>query len=236
LLFGLDWLKPLVDAIMAARGGYGATRIAPLIAADEVRKRSPLLVGFSDITALHALWAHAGVCSLHGGMVAALGRAREPQVERFYAALEGRFPERYSELTPYAPGAAEGVLLGGNLAVLTALIGTSLFPPLHDAVLFIEDVGERPYRVDRMLTTWRQADAFRGVRGVVVGAFEQGDPGPDEVTLEHVLRERLHDLAVPVVAGFPAGHIDDNHELPLGRRVFLDADGGVLHISPRSCP
>ena len=227
--------SPRVDAIIAARGGYGATRIAPLIAASEVQAHSPLLVGFSDITALHALWAHAGVSSLHAGMVAALGRASEPQLERFYAALEGRFPERFAGLTPYAKGASEGILLGGNLAVLTALIGTSLFPPLHDAVLFIEDIGERPYRVDRMLTTWRHAGAFRGVRGILVGAFEQGDSGADGVTLDEVLRERLSDLAIPVAAGFPAGHIEDNHELPFGRRVALDADAGVLHIPPRSC-
>ena len=226
--------NPRVDAIIAARGGYGATRIAPLIAADDVRKRGPLLVGFSDITALHALWAHAGVSSLHAGMVAALGRASDQHVERFCAALEGRFPERYAGLTPYAPGVAEGILLGGNLAVLTALIGTSLFPPLHVAVLFIEDVGERPYRVDRMLTTWRHAGALRGVRGIVVGAFEQGEPGADGVTLSDVLRERLSDLRIPVVAGFPAGHIDDNCELPFGRRVTVDADRGELHIHTRS--
>lgn len=226
--------NPRVDAIIAARGGYGATRIAPLIAADDVRKRSPLLVGFSDITALHALWSHARVSSLHASMVAGLGRASEAQLDRFCAALEDHFPERHAGLTTLAPGVAEGILLGGNLAVLTALIGTSLFPPLHDAVLFIEDVGERPYRVDRMLTTWRHAGVLHGVRGIVVGAFEQGEAGADGVTLHDVLCERLHDLAIPVVAAFPAGHIDDNHELPFGRRVTLDASQGVLHIQPRS--
>jgi len=227
--------NPRVDAIIAARGGYGATRIAPLVAAAEVQKHAPLLVGFSDITALHALWAHAGVSSLHASMVAALGRANETLFERFCAALEGGFPEQVRGLTPYAPGCAEGILLGGNLAVLTALLGTSLFPPLQDAVLFLEDVGERPYRVDRMLTTWRHACAFHGVRGIVVGAFEQGEPGVDGVTLDDVLRERLQDLGIPVAAGFPAGHIDDNHELPFGRRVTLDADSGVLYLEPRSC-
>lgn len=228
--------NPQVDAVIAARGGYGATRIAPLLAAAEVQRHRPLLVGFSDITALHALWAHAGVSSLHAGMVAALGLASEPQLVRFCAALEGRFPESFAGLTAYAPGTAEGILLGGNLALLTALLGTDLFPPLHDALLFIEDVGERPYRVDRMLTTWRHAGAFRGVRGILVGAFEQAQPGPDAVTLDDVLRERLGDLGIPVVAGFPAGHIEDNHELPFGRRLMIDADRGLLHIPPRSYP
>jgi muramoyltetrapeptide carboxypeptidase len=226
--------SPHVDAIIAARGGYGATRIAPLLAAAEVRRHSPLLIGFSDISALHALWAHAGVSSLHASMVAALARTSEPRFERFCAALEGRFPERFEGLETLAPGSAEGILLGGNLAVLSALLGTSLFPPLHDSVLFLEDVGERPYRVDRMLTSWRHAGAFRAVRGIVVGAFEQGEPGADGVTLADVLRERLSDLGIPVASGLPAGHIDDNTELPFGRRVTLDAGRGVLHIPPRS--
>jgi muramoyltetrapeptide carboxypeptidase len=222
--------SPRVDVVMAARGGYGATRIAPLIAAEEVRQHAPLLVGFSDVSALHALWAHAGVSSLHGSMVAALGRVSEPLFERFCAALEGRFPERFEGLTRFAPGVAEGVLLGGNLAVVCALLGTRLFPPLANAVLFLEDVGERPYRVDRMLTSLRNAGVLSAVRGIVLGAFEQGEPGPDGVSLADVLRERTEDLGVPVLSGLPAGHIDDNQELPFGRRVTLDADRGVLHI------
>lgn len=226
--------SPEVDVIIAARGGYGATRIAPLIAADEVRRHAPLLVGFSDVSALHALWAHAGVGSLHGSMVATLGRVPEPLFERFCAALEGRFPERFEGLTSLARGVAEGVLLGGNLAVVCALLGTPLFPPLTDAVLFLEDIGERPYRVDRMLTSLRNAGVLRAVRAIVLGAFEQGEPGQDGVTLADVLSERLHDLGVPVVCGFPAGHIDDNSELPFGRRVTVDADSGVLHIHPKS--
>jgi len=218
------------DAILAARGGYGTTRILPLLAADEVRSQPKLLVGFSDITALHALWAHARVGSLHGNMVAGLGRCDEPQFQRFCAALEGRFPASFENLEPVAPGVAEGVLLGGNLAVLTALIGTPHFPPLTDAVLFLEDTGEKPYRVDRMLTTWRSAGAFRGVRGVVLGAFTQAEPGPDGTTLAQVLLDRLGDLGMPVLRGLPAGHVDDNHELPFGSLVRIDAGGGRLEL------
>jgi muramoyltetrapeptide carboxypeptidase len=226
--------SPQVDAVIAARGGYGCTRIAQLIAAEDVRRHAPLLVGFSDLTALHALWAQARVGSIHGSMVATLGRVSEPLFVRFCAALEGRFPARFDGLACLARGAAEGTLLGGNLAVLCALLGTPLFPPLADAVLFLEDVGERPYRVDRMLTSLRNAGALRDVRAIVLGAFEQGDAGVDGVTLDDVLRERTSDLGIPVVAGFPAGHIDDNAELPFGRRVALDAESGVLHIDDRS--
>jgi muramoyltetrapeptide carboxypeptidase len=219
-----------VAAIIAARGGYGSTRILPLLAADEVRMHAPLLVGFSDITALHALWAHAGVGSIHGSMVASLGTCSEELFARFCAAIEGHFPVRYAGLETVAPGCAEGTLLGGNLAVLTALIGTPFFPPLSDAVLFLEDIGERPYRVDRMLTTWRSAGAFRGVRAIVLGSFSDGDPGPDGTSLSDVLRERLSDLAIPVAAGLPAGHRADNAELPFGQTVTLDATAGCLHL------
>ena len=222
--------RPETDAVLAARGGYGATRIVPLLAAEEVRTHGKLLVGFSDITALHALWAHAGVGSVHGSMVAALGRCEEPLFARFCAALEGQYPASFHGLDPIAPGATEGVLPRGHLAVLTALLGTHGFPPLRDAVLFLEDIGERPYRVDRMLTTWRHAGAFEGVRGVVLGAFTDAQPGPDGVSVEDVLRERLGDLGVPVVAGLPAGHVEDNRELPFGARVFLDANAGSLQL------
>ena len=149
---------------------------------------------------------------------------------RFCAALEGDFPAAFEGLETITPGVAEGVLLGGNLAVLTALLGTPGFPPLTDAVLFLEDTGERPYRVDRMLTTWRNAGAFSGVRGVVLGAFTQADTGPDGMSVEQVLCERLGDLGVPVLRGLPAGHVDDNSELPFGARVCLDASAGRLQL------
>ena len=224
---------PQVAAIMAARGGYGATRILPHLDVARVRRHAPMLIGFSDVTALHALWAHARVGSVHGSMVAALGRCSDAQFERFASAIEGHFPESISGLTTIHGGVAEGVLLGGNLAVLHALLGTAQFPPLAGAVLFLEDIGERPYRVDRMLTSLRNSGALAAVRGIALGAFVQGEPGPDGTRLEHVLAERLGDLGIPVVAGLPCGHIDDNHELPFGHSVRLDATRGQLHLSGR---
>jgi len=221
---------PQVAAIIAARGGYGSTRILPLLAAEQVRAHAPLLVGFSDITALHALWAHAGVGSIHGSMVASLGNCSEQLFARFCAALEGRFPACYAGLETVTAGTAEGVLLGGNLAVLSALLGTAAFPPLDGAVVFLEDIAERPYRVDRMLTSWRSAGAFRGVRAVVLGTFTDCEPGPDGTSLSAVVRERLSDLGIPVALGLPAGHCADNAELPFGRTVTLDATAGCLHL------
>jgi len=235
-----------VDAIVAARGGYGATRLIDRLDLSALGRRPKLLVGFSDITALHALWARAGVRSVHGVMVASLGVASlgaqgALAAEQLCAVLEGHVPEPCVGLTDWTEGrvrgAVEGVLLGGNLTVLTALIGTPYFPSLAGAVLFLEDVGERPYRVDRMLTTWRQAGVLRGVAGVVLGAFTNCDPGPDGRTVEDVLRMNLSALGVPVVSGLRAGHVDDNQPLPFGAPVELDvtADVGRLTFLGGAC-
>jgi muramoyltetrapeptide carboxypeptidase len=225
---------PRVDGIIAARGGYGATRLLPQLDAAQVRARPKLLVGFSDITALHSLWARARVASIHGPMAATLGTLPAALATRFLDALEGRGPTQVTGLELLSRGRAEGVLLGGNLAVLASLLGTPHFPTLDGAILFLEDTGERPYRVDRMLTSLRNAGVLHAVRGIVLGAFEQALPGPDGVTVSEVLRERLTDLGVPVVAGLPCGHVEDNLELPLGTRVTLDADAGTLFFDARS--
>ena len=217
-----------VHAIVAARGGYGATRLLPRLAVADVARSPKLLVGFSEVTALHALWARAGLQSLHAPMVAGLGRAAEAQVARWCAAAEGAVLARLTGLRAIADGRASGPLLGGNLAVLTALIGTPYAPPLAGCVLFLEDIGERPYRVDRMLTTLIQSGALALPRAIVLGAFSDAAPGADGVSVEHVLEERLGRLGIPVLAGVPAGHVDDNLELPLGRTVHVDATDGTL--------
>jgi muramoyltetrapeptide carboxypeptidase len=219
--------EPETAAILCARGGYGTMRLLDRLPTDRIRRARKLLVGFSDVTALHAAWARAGLRSLHGPMVATLGDAREGLVDRFVGALTGGRPAP-RPLEPVVPGRAEAPLLGGNLAVLASLSGTPYFPPLAGSVLFLEDVGERPYRVDRMLTQLRLAGVFAEVAGVVVGAFTECKPGPDGVTVESVLRDRLGDLRVPVAFGLPAGHVEDNLELPLGAPVELDAVKGEL--------
>ncbi len=217
-----------VDAIVPARGGYGVTRLLGRLDPGEVRRAKKLLVGFSDVTGLHALWARAGLRSLHGPMVGARGRAEPAPVERWIAAVEGALPEPLEALGALADGRAEGPLLGGNLAILAALCGTPHAPPLQGGVLFIEDVGEAPYRVDRMLTSLREAGWLPSVAGIAVGRFTGCAPREDGHTLEEVLADRLGDLGVPVLTGVGAGHVDDNLELPLGAPVRLDASRGTL--------
>jgi muramoyltetrapeptide carboxypeptidase len=226
---------PTVDAIVAARGGYGATRIADSIDPARVAARPRLLVGFSDVTALHALWARAGVASIHGSMIAALGRAEPASVGRWVAALEGALPAPLEGLEPLGSTrtVVEGPILGGNLALLAAMVGTPLMPPLEGALLFLEDVGEAPYRVDRMLTQLRLSGALRGVAGILLGTFTRCAPGPDGTAVESVLAERLGDLGVPVLGALPCGHGDDPRELPLGARARLDGTRGwVTFLEP----
>ncbi len=212
-----------VNAIVAARGGYGATRLLDRLDLRALSRQPKLLVGFSDVTALHALWARAGVRSIHGPMIATLGKRGRAAAERLCAVMEGSVPPAMDGLRIEVPGRVRGILLGGNLTVLSALIGTPFMPSFASAVLFLEDIGERPYRVDRMLTTWHQAGAFAGVAGVVLGAFTDCDPAADGVRVGDVLRAQLSRLGVPVLSGLAAGHIDDNHPLPFGALVDVDA-------------
>jgi muramoyltetrapeptide carboxypeptidase len=207
---------PDVDAILCARGGYGATRLLPRLVPEAVAAAAKPVVGFSDITALHALWARAGVRSYHAGMVANLGRADEPVREAWAAALEGALDPPSWPVEELVAGETTGRLTGGNLAVLVALLGTPFVPPLDGAILFLEDVGERPYRIDRMLTQLTQAGWFSRCAGVALGAFTEGAPGPDGACLADVLDERLGKLGIPVVSGIPSGHVAENATLPFG--------------------
>lgn len=219
-----------VRAILAARGGYGATRLLPLLDFSALAGQEKLLVGFSDITALHAQWQRHGQRSLHASMVAALGRAQPRHRRRFLRALAGSGPAELTGLQALRHGQACGPLCGGNLTVLCALLGTPYMPDLSGCVLFLEDVGERPYRVDRMLTSLGLSGSLAQVAAVLIGAFTDAPPGPDGVTVDEVLQERLSPLGVPVLSGVPAGHIDDNLELPLGGSVWVDADAGRVRF------
>lgn len=225
-------VDPSVRAIVAARGGYGSGRLLASLTPALVRDARKLLVGFSDLTALHALWARAGLRSLHASMVCGLGArsTSDALLARWVAAVEGSPPETVRGLRTISASraTASGPLAGGNLAVLVSLLGTPYFPPVDGAVLFLEDVGERPYRVDRMLTQLRQAGVFTRVAALVLGAFTDAAPGKDGTTIDDTLAACLGDLGVPVLSGVPSGHVDDNLELPLGARVTVDVDAGTL--------
>lgn len=220
-----------VDAIIAARGGYGATRIAHRVDWTQLQRSPKWLVGFSDVTALHLEALAVGVCSLHAENVAGLGRASAVAQDEWRLALEE--PTRahsLSGLSGWHSGAAEGPLCGGNLTVLFAVHAAGRLRLPRGAVLALEDITEAPYRVDRMLTALIIAGAFDGVAGVVLGDFTDCAAGTHGVPVEAVLQERLAELRVPILAGLEFGHGARNRPLPFGQRARVDANQGRLEL------
>jgi muramoyltetrapeptide carboxypeptidase len=222
---------PDVRAVVAARGGYGALRIAHLADWSLLAAHPKWLVGFSDVTSLHLEAQRAGVCSLHADNAGGLGRGDARARERFVSALEAPARERlFSALRPLAPGRARGPLVGGNLTVLFSshAAGRLLLPV--GCLLLLEDVTEASYRIDRMLTALLLSGVFDRVAGIVLGDFTDCSPAPHGVPVEAVLEERLRGLRVPVASGLPVGHGQENVPVPLGLHAELDADRGVLRV------
>jgi muramoyltetrapeptide carboxypeptidase len=231
-----EWREAVEDeearAIFCARGGYGAMRLLPSIDPAPLLSRPKLLVGFSDVTALHAVLNGAGLATVHGPVVTQLGRAPEDAVGHLEALLGGGSPRAGpSDVPPpgaglvaartIRPGRVQGPLLGGTLALLAHLAGTPFAPPLDGAILFLEDVGEKPYRIDRYLTQLRLSGALDRVAAVAVGQLTGCDDAG--VLAADVVREAVLALGVPAVEGVPAGHEDANFALPLGARATLVA-------------
>jgi muramoyltetrapeptide carboxypeptidase len=224
---------PEARAVVLARGGYGLLRILPFLDPAALRARPLPIVGFSDGTALLAHAARAGVAAIHGPVVTQLANLPAPDHEALFRLLEEPAPGGLlSGLEGIVPGRARGPLLGGNLEVFSRLLGTPFLPDLAGAILFIEDLGERPYRVDRLVTHLDLAGAFSAVAGVVVGDFSSCvEPEPTRAhspTAAQVLAERLGRLTIPVAVGGLFGHGTRNVALPYGCLCELDAFNGTL--------
>jgi muramoyltetrapeptide carboxypeptidase len=214
-------------AVFCARGGYGMMRLLPGLEGTALAAKP--VIGFSDITALHQLLQRRGLVSVHGPVLTQLSRLEADAHARLFALLESDAPA--ADLTAaqtYVDGIAEGPLLGGNLAVLTRLLGTPYLAPLEGAVLLLEDVGERPYRLDRMWTHLALAGVFRQVRGIVLGEFIGCEEKDADYSSADLMRELAAATGLPCAAGFPIGHGAHNRAVPLGVRVRLDAGGRRL--------
>lgn len=213
-------------AIVCARGGYGATRIVDSVPWDLLASAPKWIVGFSDVTALHAAASSvAGVASVHGPNATGLARDLSPRDRAaLLACLEGRGAAMWSELRVVRGGDASGPAFGGNLAVLAALAGSRYLKPPRGAVLLLEDVTERPYRIDRMLTTLRLCGALEGLSAIVCGELTRCEPGPDGITAEEVLARSLAPLGIPVVLGAPFGHGAANASFVVGARARVWGD------------
>jgi muramoyltetrapeptide carboxypeptidase len=221
---------PDVAAVICARGGYGLTRILDRLDAAAFARAPKPIVGFSDVTALLAWAARAGVIGLHAPVVTQLGLLPAEDAAALFALLESPAPPPpLTGLQAIAGGTAEGRLVGGNLELVTRLVGTPWALALDGAVLLLEEIGERPYRIDRQLTQLRAAGALDRVAAVLVGDFvacvEKDCSPPDGA---EVIAERLGGLGVPVLTGAPIGHGPRNRAVPHGARVRVDGDAGTV--------
>jgi muramoyltetrapeptide carboxypeptidase len=226
------------DAIWLLRGGYGTMRILPRLDFAPLAERPRALIGFSDNTALHLAAQLQGVVSFHAPHPATTSLPRF-SLDHLVRQLTDTEPLGLLQLpvdTPppftVAGGVATGRLVGGNLSLLAATVGTPYEVQADGAILFLEEVGEPVYRVDRMLSQLLLAGKLDGVAGVALGAFSEcPDAGrPGLPTTIEVVADRLEQLGVPVAFGFPFGHIDESWTLPLGVRARLDASQGTLQL------
>jgi muramoyltetrapeptide carboxypeptidase len=228
------WEDPNCRGILCARGGFGSTRIledwhwqTQLSPTDNPK----WVIGFSDITGL--LWSlyNVGVSGVHGPVLTTLAKEPDWSQQRLFDWVEGRCVEPLKG-NGWGAGVARGIFLPGNLTVATHLLATPFQPDFTGVILGFEDVSEAPYRIDRMLTQWRLSGVLSKVRGIALGGFT-GCDAPANVpsfTVEEVLRDRLSDLSIPIVAELPFGHDSCNAALPVGVEVTLDANEGILHI------
>ena len=231
---------PDVRAIILARGGYGLMRILPALDAAALRADPKPIVGFSDATALLAWAHHAGVRAIHGPVIAQLGDLPDDDIEQLVDLLtEPRAPGiRPWTLALHGTGTYTGPLVAANLTLVSVLVGTPWPVPLDGAIAILEEVGERPYELDRYLTHLTLTGELAKPAAVVLGELVRcedrnpatGVPDPEDAALRTVL-ERLRAAGSPVAVGAPIGHGTRNEPVPFGARCVLDLDHGVVEIT-----
>lgn len=236
---------PSVKAVHALRGGWGCARLLPHLDFDAIARHPKILLGYSDLTALILpVYARAGFVTFHG--MNGASQWNRFNVDWFRRVLmEGESVtmqnplEARDTLVPVdnrirtiTPGRARGRLLGGNLTVLTSLVGTGLLPGFRDAILFLEDVQEAPYRIDRMLTQLALAGVLRQVRAVIWGRCTRCSPGEGfgSLTIGDLLDDHVKPLGVPAWEGAQIGHIDRQFIVPLGVEAEVDAEAGTIRL------
>ena len=217
-----------VKAIICARGGFGSTRILQYLNYAAIRKNPKIFVGFSDITAiLSALYIRCRLVTYHGPMVTSLGQSDRATRDSLMSVL---LSDREFELKPkkcfvIQSGAATGPVAGGNLSILCSLMGTPAQPDYNGRILFLEDRGEAPYRIDRMLIQMKQAGCFENLAGIILGSFE-GCGQYNEVM--EIFADAIKGFNFPVMAGFEAGHGRTNITFPMGIEAKLDTEQNRL--------
>lgn len=236
---------PEVRAVICVRGGSGAARLLPLLDYDAIRANPKALLGYSDITALHcAIQARTGLVTFHGPNGSGSWNSfNADQFRRLfferelvgYRNIEDRGDElvqRRNRTVTITGGKARGELVGGNLTVLTALAGSPYMPDFEGKILFLEDVSEAPYRVDRMFSTLKLMGALDRIAGFVWGTCTDCDPGAGfgSLTIEQILDDHVRPLGIPAYRGAMIGHVRQQFIVPVGGRVELDADAGTFRL------
>ncbi len=242
----LHWAfsDPEVDAVWCIRGGYGATRLLPHIDYKLIKKNPKIFIGYSDITALHvAIFQYTGLVTFHGPVGTsdytdytkehvwnALMNPTHPYKVELSAENQAQASNLF-KTEVITPGKCRGQLIGGNLSLLSAMDGTpNALCNLKGKILFLEDIDERPYRVDRMLVQMLQSHNFKELAGIALGVFEGCNPKPDEnsLSLMACFKDLLGGLGIPVFYGLSFGHISNQFTLPVGIEAELDTEGGTL--------
>ena len=222
-----------VRALLCSRGGYGAVHLLPELDCLPENCFDKWLVGFSDITALHALWGKKGRVSLHGAMAKYIGRGAA-EFEYYgveMGILRGARPTMRFVGHPYnRSGMARGRIVGGNLAVLGGLIGTPFDPLGAGGILFMEDIAEPIYKVERILWQLRLCGLFDRVAGVIVGQFTEYRPSADHESMEAMIERFFRDYGFPVAYGVPMGHVDNNHPLIMNAEATLSVTSAGVEI------
>ncbi|MCB2339984.1 S66 peptidase family protein [Clostridium estertheticum] len=227
-----------VDMILCVRGGYGSSRLLPYLDYDIIKKNPKIFAGFSDITVfLNAFYEKGGLTTFHSPM----GTSNLEDVVTFksfmFTFMEGYKPYTIKNPDEFKtscinPGIAKGDLIGGNLGLICNSLGTPYEIDMKDKILFIEEVNEAPYRVDRILTQLLLSNKLKQCKGIILGQFKDCDLPHYErsLTLEEVLEDRLYNLDIPMFSGFCSGHDYPKLTIPIGARVRMDAELGIISI------
>lgn len=227
--------NPDIKAIICARGGYGTIRIIDRLDFQKFRKNPKWIVGFSDITVLHShIQRQYGIPTIHGQMVKSFLDASPESLDTLRNALFGKMPSLTYTSREFAhrSGTGQGILVGGNLALLQAIVGSPSDVKYKNKILFIEEVGEAHYNVDRMLYTLKRAKKLQKLQGLIVGGFTDMKDKPENFgqSVAEIVLEKVKDYDFPVAFDFPAGHIVDNRALVFGKEVELKVDQDTVKL------
>lgn len=234
--FNRMWSDPEVKGLIAARGGYGSIRMIHLLDMKQIQKNPKILIGFSDLSVLiNTVTRKTGLVTYHGPVVTTLTEINKSSLASFFDVLSGHSPQCFkpSSFKMLKDGNARGVLSGGNLTTLVHTIGTPYEIPWDKAILFIEDIGEQPYRLDRLLTHLSQGGRLQKIKGLILGTFTD-DEKKENAQMQRTVRKRvielLGDYEIPVWANLPVGHSRRNISLPIGVEVEMDSDKNILRF------